>query len=52
MHPNGQIPAYEFDLRRRESAGARLGLLAGLQDDRLAAAAATGGSWRASSRSC
>ena len=25
MHPNGQIPAYEFALRRREPAGARLG---------------------------
>ena len=25
MHPNGQIPAYEFDFRRRESAGACVG---------------------------
>ncbi len=25
MHPNGQMPAYEFALRRREPAGARLG---------------------------
>ncbi len=32
MHPNGQMPAYEFDFSRRESAGARLGLLARLQD--------------------
>ena len=39
MHPNGQIPAYEFALRRREPAGARLGLLARLQDDRAARAA-------------
>ena len=34
MHPNGQMPAYEFALRRRQSAGPRLGLLARLQDDR------------------
>ena len=26
MHPNGQIPAYEFALRRREPAGARVGV--------------------------
>ena len=32
----GRFPAYEFALRRRESAGARLGLLARLQDDRTA----------------
>ena len=25
MHPNGQIPAYEFAFSRREPAGARLG---------------------------
>ena len=36
MHPSGQIPAYEFGFRRRESAGPRLGVLAGLQDDRAA----------------
>ena len=41
MHPNGQIPAYEFALRRREPAGARLGLLARLQDDRRRAGSAT-----------
>ena len=52
MHPNGQIPAYEFDVRRREPAGARLGLLARLQDDRAARASATASSSRASSRSC
>ena len=38
MHPNGQIPAYEFALRRREPAGARLGRVARLQDDRRRAA--------------
>ena len=32
MHPNGQIPAYEWALRRRQSAGARLGGVARLQD--------------------
>ena len=41
MHPNGQIPAYEFAFRRREPAGARLGLLARLQDDRAARRRAT-----------
>ena len=30
MHPNGQLPAYEFDLGDVQSAGARLGLLGGL----------------------
>ena len=47
MHPNGQIPAYEFAFSRREPAGARLGLLARLQDDRRRAASATACSWRA-----
>ena len=32
MHPNGQLPAYEWALRRRQSAGACLGGLARLQD--------------------
>ena len=36
MHPNGQIPAYELAVRRREPARARLGLLARVQDDRRA----------------
>ncbi len=31
MHPNGQLPAYEWALRRRQSARARLGSLARLQ---------------------
>ena len=31
MHPNGQIPAYEWALWRRESAGPRLGSLARVQ---------------------
>jgi hypothetical protein len=31
MHPNGQIPAYEWNFRRREPAGARLGRLEGVQ---------------------
>ena len=42
MHPNGQLPAYEFALRRCESAGARLGVLARVQDDRPRAGSATG----------
>ena len=41
MHPNGQIPAYEWDFSRRQPAGARLGLLARLQDRRRRAASAT-----------
>ena len=32
MHPNGQLPAYEWVSRRRQSAGACLGRLARLQD--------------------
>ena len=32
MHPNGQLPAYEWDLSRREPPGARLGGAAGLRD--------------------
>ena len=36
MHPNGQLPAYEWDLRRRQPAGARLGGAAGIRDRRLA----------------
>ena len=38
MHPSGQLPAYEFALRRRQPARPCLGLLAGLQDDRAARA--------------
>ena len=34
MHPNGQLPAYEWQLVGRQSAGARVGRLARLQDDR------------------
>ena len=34
MHPNGQLPAYEWDVRRRQPAGARLGRAAGLRDRR------------------
>ncbi len=41
MHPNGQLPAYEWALRRREPAGARLGRVARLQD-RAEALAASG----------
>ena len=53
MHPNGQIPAYEWALRRREPAGARLGGLARLQDREAdPRASPTGGSSSASSRSC
>ena len=34
MHPNGQIPAYEFAFERRQSARACLGVLARVQNDR------------------
>ena len=37
MHPNGQLPAYEWALRRRQPAGARLGGVARLQDREEAA---------------
>ena len=36
MHPNGQIPGVRVGVRRRESAGARVGRVARLQDDRPA----------------
>ncbi len=36
LHPNGQLPAYEWDVRRREPAGARLGGAAGVRDRRRA----------------
>ena len=39
MHPNGAMPAYEWNFSRRESAGARVGLLARLQDQRRRRAA-------------
>ncbi len=39
MHPNGQIARLRVRLRRRQSAGACLGLLARLQDDRRPRAA-------------
>ena len=34
MHPNGQIPAYEWNFSRRESAGACVGRVARLQNRR------------------
>ena len=52
MHPNGQLPAYEWAAVGRQSAGARVGRLARLQDDRRGRPAATASSSRASSRSC
>ena len=52
MHPSGKLPAYEMELRRRESAGARLGLLAGLQDDRPPRRARSAFSWPASFTNC
>ena len=52
MHPNGQIPAYEFAFSRRESAGTCVGLLARVQDDRAARQARPPVSRRAFSRSC
>ena len=52
MHPNGQIPAYEWNFSRRESAGARVGLLARLQDQRAARASATRSSSSAAFKSC
>ena len=50
LHPNGQLPAYEFRLRGRQPPGARLGGLAGLQDHRGAGRDGTGSSWRAPSQ--
>jgi hypothetical protein len=50
MHPSGQLPAYEFALGDVNPAGARLGRVARLQDDRDRAASATASSCRASSR--
>jgi len=32
MHPNGQLPAYEWKFWRRESAGSRLGGVARVSD--------------------
>ena len=53
MHPNGQMPAYEFALRRRQSAGPRLGRLAGVQDRaRHTRRARPRPSWRGCFRSC
>ena len=50
--PQRPAPGLRVRLLRRQPAGARLGLLAGLQDDRPRAASATGCSWSAPSRSC
>ena len=53
QHPNGQIPAYEWEFSRPESAGPRLGRLAGLQHGpRFARARPTARSWNAASTSC
>ncbi len=53
MHPNGQLPAYEWDLSRRQSAGACLGRLARLQDRSTSGAASpTAPSWSAFFISC
>ena len=53
MHPNGQLPAYEWALRRREPAGARLGGAgASTRSRRSGAASATARSSSASSTSC
>ena len=51
MHPNGQLPAYEWELRRREPAGARLGRAAGLRD-RRGDGTRTTTSWSGCSTSC
>ena len=52
MHPNGADAGLRVRLRRRQSAGPRLGLLAGLQDDRRPRARATGFPRPAPSTSC
>ncbi len=50
--PERAAPGLRVRVRRREPAGARLGVLARLQDRRRRAASATARSSRASSRSC
>ena len=53
MHPNGQIPAYEWALGRRESSGARLGVLARVPDSsQTHRAARTMRFWKACFTSC
>ncbi len=53
MHPNGQLPAYEFALRRREPAGARLGRPGGsTRSPSARTGSATGIFWPGCSRSC
>ena len=52
MHPNGQIAGLRIRLRRCESAGARLGRLAGVQNDRRHAASAIAPFSKASFKSC
>ena len=52
MHPNGQIPAYEFAFSDVNPARPRLGLLARLQDDGVPAVSATAPSWPGHSTSC
>ena len=53
LHPNGQVPAYEWALRRREPSGSRLGLLARLSDRPQAdSTGPTTRSWRAYFTSC
>ena len=52
MHPSGQLPAYEWALSRRQPAGARLGRMARLQDDRRGRPPRPRSSSPACSRSC
>ncbi len=53
MHPNGQLPAYEWDFRRRESRPCTPGPPgASTRSTRSAAGRATASSWSASSTSC
>ena len=52
MHPNGQLPAYEFALSRCESAGPCLGRVAAVQNERPQAAARSACFWPAAFKSC
>ena len=53
MHPNGQLPAYEWASGRRQSAGACLGCMARVQDRAKAPRQGpTALSWSASFISC
>ena len=53
MHPNGQLPAYEWNFWRRQPAGARLGRAgASTRSSEAHGQAAIAHFWSASSTSC